>query len=425
MVDTTAAAQTATDDARYESPTLQRLSDSLRDGRPGALDDFWRRIEGGAPLFEPIEGDDQFRWITFLWRGDVGTRDVSVGLGDIPTPDRRKWTFRRLGDTDLWFKTDRVPRDARFAYLLRINGGPLVPDPLNARGFGGRSVAESPDAPAQPWAQERADIPRGRLVQDCIHSEVLNEDRPIGVYTPPGYGTGGAGHRLLIVFDGETYGNATAALIPTPRILDNLLAAERVPPTVAVLVNNMSQQARDRDLRCSAPFARFLARELVPWLRTRYHLSARSSDVILAGSSDGGLLALCAAHEYPDVFGNVLSQSANVFYAPRSPPSLNVYTRDSGWLTRKFVTSPRLPLRFYLEVGLLEAGLVNPVAEHRRLRDVLEAKGYPVTYSEFSGGHDYLSWRNSLGDGLIALLGGDRGSQDSRMTGEINAGPRP
>ena len=114
---------------------------------------------------------------------------------------------------------------------------------------------------------------------------------------------------------------------------------------------------------------------------------------------------MCAAHHFPRVFGNVLSQSANVFYDPHPKPSSNPYTRDSAWLTSQFVTTPRLPLRFYLEVGTLEAGVVNPVAEHRRLRDVLAAKGYTVMYSEFSGGHDYLTWRNSLGDGLIALLG--------------------
>ena len=42
-------------------------------------------------------------------------------------------------------------------------------------------------------------------------------------------------------------------------------------------------------------------------------------------------------------------------------------------------------------------------AENRRMRDVLENKGYTIVYSEFTGGHDYLNWHGSLADGPIAL----------------------
>jgi enterochelin esterase family protein len=42
---------------------------------------------------------------------------------------------------------------------------------------------------------------------------------------------------------------------------------------------------------------------------------------------------------------------------------------------------------------------------NRELRDVLELKGYPVTYREVDGEHDNIWWRGSLADGLIALLG--------------------
>lgn len=41
----------------------------------------------------------------------------------------------------------------------------------------------------------------------------------------------------------------------------------------------------------------------------------------------------------------------------------------------------------------------------RQMRDVLLAKGYEVHYQQFAGGHDYLSWRGTLADGLLALIG--------------------
>jgi enterochelin esterase family protein len=74
---------------------------------------------------------------------------------------------------------------------------------------------------------------------------------------------------------------------------------------------------------------------------------------------------------------------------------------------RQYLKSPKLPLRFYIEVGRYE-GLGNQLLTNRNLRDVLELKGYPLTYSEFDGGHEYLCWRGSVADGLIALFGPGR-----------------
>jgi enterochelin esterase family protein len=61
---------------------------------------------------------------------------------------------------------------------------------------------------------------------------------------------------------------------------------------------------------------------------------------------------------------------------------------------------------FYLEAGSFEHFFpFSLLAETRRFRDVLQAKGYKVHYSEFSGNHDPLNWRGSFADGLIALAG--------------------
>ena len=73
----------------------------------------------------------------------------------------------------------------------------------------------------------------------------------------------------------------------------------------------------------------------------------------------------------------------------------------------QYVESPKAPLRFYLEAGSFEndiwGGGGDILETSRHLRDVLRAKGYEVQYREFAGGHDYLTWRGSLADGLLAL----------------------
>src|ERR1051326_843764 len=108
-------------------------------------------------------------------------------IGDVPSPDPSRWQLRRLADTDLWYKTDRVPSDARIGYAFSVNGGPYRLDPLNPVSLAGRSVAELPDAPACPWIARRPDVPHGEVRLQKLHSEILREDRTVAVYTPPGY----------------------------------------------------------------------------------------------------------------------------------------------------------------------------------------------------------------------------------------------
>ena len=42
---------------------------------------------------------------------------------------------------------------------------------------------------------------------------------------------------------------------------------------------------------------------------------------------------------------------------------------------------------------------------NRQIRDVPLAKGYEVHYQQFVGGHNYVSWRGTFADGLLALVG--------------------
>jgi enterochelin esterase-like enzyme len=61
-----------------------------------------------------------------------------------------------------------------------------------------------------------------------------------------------------------------------------------------------------------------------------------------------------------------------------------------------------------LDVYRRHADDPGSVIANRHLRDVLLARGHPVTYVEFDGGHDFVCWQGALADGLIALAGTDR-----------------
>jgi enterochelin esterase family protein len=107
----------------------------------------------------------------------------------------------------------------------------------------------------------------------------------------------------------------------------------------------------------------------------------------------------------------VLSQSGAFHRAPQSAGDAADSRVEPNWRVRQFISSPRKALRFYLDAGTAEFNATGGADAilfcTRALRDVLRAKGYEVHFQEFAGGHDYLSWRGTIADGLIALLGAD------------------
>jgi enterochelin esterase family protein len=397
------------------SPRLAVLAHELEAGKRDALVAFWQEMHGRAPLVEPIPGDERLRRVTFLWRGDDKTTRVTL-LGGLPSANLAK-PLTRLEGTDLWYLTETHPTEARFQYVFQVNGPEALPmifsdlmkvieqnpprlDPLNTREFAGWSYVELPDAPPQPWIKRKPDVPRGRQTQQNFKSEILKAEYPLTIYTPPGYDGKGRRCWLMVAFDG-----GSQIMDVT---LDNLLAAGKIPPLVVVGVGNISSQSRQRDLNGSEAFARFLVNELVPWARKSYRVSADPSRTIVGGTSLGGLMAAYCGLKHSNVFGKVLAQSGSFVAAPGQDELNPVWTAEApGLLARQFAAGPRLPLEFYLEAGRYEVYFrISILSETRRLRDVLEAKGYRVKYAEFVGGHNEVCWRGSFANAVMALTAG-------------------
>ncbi|MFJ2991403.1 enterochelin esterase domain-containing protein [Pandoraea sp. NPDC087047] len=420
------------------SPRLLALNATLCSG--GSTDTFWQDVGAtGTPMIEAIAqgtvtGDEtasllaqspgKVSLMTFLWRG----HPHNVRILGAPSGDHDD--MRQLGNSDVWYRSYVVPDTTRLSYQLApdvpdiegtamerrravvktLQADPLNRHPFVVEGFDGkRSVKSSitlPDAPPQPWIARRADVPAGTVQATRFTSRALGNTRDVYVYRPAGYRAGDASQGLLVVFDAHAYVNT----VPTPVILDNLIAEGRIPRTAALIVGVIDGNTRGKELPPNPAFGRFLAEELMPWARAQ-GVSAPAERTVVAGSSYGGLASAWAAHVAPQWFGNVLSQSGSYWWAPSQG---DADARESGWLIRQYANGPRLPVAFYLASGMFEdrGGPTGIGTSGRHMRDVLRAKGYRVSYASSATGHDYLHWRGSLACGLIALIGTPQAQHD-------------
>jgi enterochelin esterase-like enzyme len=399
-----------------DSVLIANLRHQTQSGDATAVNKFWNAVyKHGTPLVEEIPGEKNFSFLTFLWHGNDETRNVVIfdGVAGFDAKDR----MLHLDGTDVWYKTYRVRNDARFAYNLSPNDSlqsfdelkgdqamrdrlaMLQADPLNPHRcpttFGAygadSSYVELSDARPLVWNSPVKRVRRGKVEERLLQSRSLKVDKKVWIYTPPGFTRTGGRYPLLVLFDGDRN------VMWIPRILDILIGQGRISPIVAVMTDESVPGVRTKELECDVQFEDFLASELVPWARENYHATAQPGATVAAGSSLGGLAAVYAGIEHPEVFGKVISLSGSFWWKPAG-------SSDAEWLTNAVRRSPKLPLRFYLEVGLMEDQNMQ-IDTNRRMRDALIDKGYPVGYSEYDGGHSFLTWSGGMVNGLETLMG--------------------
>ena len=408
-----------------QSPRLVRLLADLDGKSASALEAFWKEIDQNhTPLVEDIPNQPHDALYTFLIRADPADDAMNVRLGaDFPMRTvNHSDTFQRLGTSNVWYTTYVLPKASRIFYRLRVPQGlhrsPASParftidgvlyehylDPLNPRVFPeGEHHIDAPgsyyvgsEAPPNPYLQHLGNVAAGTLEKFEIPSTALGSKRTVTVYTPASYTASSRMLPLVLLFDGESYITDVAA----PDMLDNMIGGAVIPPVVVAFVD--TQGTRDADLQPNENYQRFIAEDLVPWLRKHYRIAKDPRLNVVAGSSFGGLAAVYTAFVHPEIFGNVLSQSGSFWWSPTYLQDV-APSPNAGWMVKKFAESAPKSLRFYMSVGLWEgAGMLSG---NRILHSVLTGKGNTVIYAEVVSGHNYLNFQSTFPDGLIALLG--------------------
>ena len=397
--------------AKIESPRLSTLSKDLAVGKKETLAVFWKEIEkSGGPLVEGVEGKDNLALVTTIWRARGGELRVRLEGGK---PGRSGYkSLRRLGETDLWYRSERLSKKARYTYRLHVQREVVSPafagqaketlavasielDSLNSKQADDASLVELPGAEALPRLKEVKDRPSGDLERMTVRSSILDERRFVSVYTPPGYDDSDKAAPLSAVFLLDRGDYASRRLTRT--VLDNLTAEKTIASTVVFMLH--SEGSKSSGIEASDRFVRFVGEELVAWARENFKLSKDPADYVIGGNGVGGSIAAFCAAEHPETFGSVLCESADFLRCIS-----NAEGGGSRCVPGRFAKPADTKPRFYLSLGELESNAL--AASNRHLRDVLRAGGYKLKWSRFAGNHNSRTWCAALAAGLEVLLPG-------------------
>lgn len=328
--------------------------------------------------------------VVFLYHG-AATR---VGVpSDLNGWSAAADSMKRIEGTQLFFLEKNVEPATRFEYKLAVDSMWIL-DPINQQqaigGYGPNSEIWMPRYAPPREVVYRDSIAHGRLDSLSFKSALLKRTHPVFVYLPPGYRSSHKKYPTLYVTDGGEY--ITLALMLN--VLDNLIADKRIEPIVAVFVDprtnirDAATSTRMFDYSLSDTFVNALATELRPKLLKRYRMDPGPDNTGIMGASLGGLISAYAAYTRPDVFGLAACQSPAFWW------------KDDA-IIKLITKGPKKPVKFYIDTGTIRDAQEGA----RRMKGVLDQKGYQVKYAEHPEGHNWVNWRARLDDILEYFWG--------------------
>ena len=246
-------------------------------------------IPFGASVISPEVLDDHT--ITFRLKAPEAKQVMLTG-GPILLALAKKdpIPFRKDNDS-LWTLTVGPVKPDIYVYKFIIDGV-SVPDPNNTlTGFndqpGYSNVVVQGDGPAYYDAKP---VPHGAVTRHIYHSDVLNGEREMYVYTPPGYSSKKKYPVLYLVGGSGELASGWSLDGRANFIADNLIAEGKMVPMLIAMPNNQVVHRTDpKHTEKTFPlFEDELKKQIIPFMDKTYSTRADRKGRALAGLSMGG-----------------------------------------------------------------------------------------------------------------------------------------
>ncbi len=175
-----------------------------------------------------------------------------------------------------------------------------------------------------PWSADLA----GRLDRQTITSELLRgnplgdpHERPVWVYTPPGYDQADERYPAVYVIQGYTghvtmWGNRSPFRQPFVETADQVFADGQAPPCVVVYVDAWTAYGGSQfvDSAGTGRYHSYLCDEVVPWVDAHYRTIPDRESRAISGKSSGGFGAMITPMLRPDLFGALATHAGDAVY---------------------------------------------------------------------------------------------------------------
>ncbi|HET9029000.1 MAG TPA: alpha/beta hydrolase-fold protein [Candidatus Aquilonibacter sp.] len=223
---------------------------------------------------------------------------------------------------------------------------------------------------------------RGNLLIDFVDSDALRgnplgdpHERPVIVYTPPGYDVEGSRRYpvlyLLHGYTGNALGIVAGRAWETNAVqwIDRLIHERRMPPALLVVVDGFTRLGGSQYVNSihNGDYATYVTRDVIGHVDATFRTIAREGGRAVLGKSSGGFGSLHLVMEYPGIFAAFASHSGDSYFRYASPPS--------------FPDVQRTLERHHFEIGSFVEAFEK---KHKRPQSdyvTMEMLGYSAAYS--------------------------------------------
>lgn len=249
-------------------------------------------------------------------------------------------------------------------------------------------------------------VPHGNVISTWYHSNELNADRRLNVYTPPFYSKENKSYPVFYLLHGSGGDeNAWLELGYLNRIMDNLIAEGKIEPMIVVMPNgNSSKQAAPGETSENLSYKPVMTNllpgsykngkyehafpEIVNFIDATFRTIPDKAHRAIAGLSMGGFHSLYISTNYPQYFDYV-----GLFSPGLDTTSLDmtipVYANLEQKLTNLKAAGNKL---FWIGIG--NADKLLPFTKD--FCQKMDKTGMKYTYHESTRGHLWCNWRQYL-----------------------------